>query len=208
MERGRVWKCGVPESNGGFLHTSPKTLIGYLWLVGLVVWVIGAFRTKRTTRRQSRSSRWLQAALAILAVEIGFARPFASGCLGQPFISASAAAQYAGVALTAAGVAFAIWARLVLGSNWSGIVTVKEGHTLMDRGPYAIVRHPIYSGVLLAYIGTAIVFGEVRVLIAFVFVLALILSKIAIEERFMTQEFGVQYSEYKQRVKALIPFVY
>lgn len=190
------------------MHINSRGLIGYLWLVGVVVWVIAAFGAKRSVRRQSSGSRWLQFLLAFLAVEIGFARPFNSGWLARPFIFFSSSLQYFGVALTAAGVAFAIWARLVLGRNWSAIVTVKEGHALIEKGPYAVVRHPIYSGALLAYIGTAIVFDQVRVLIALVFVLTLLVSKIAIEERFMTQEFGARYTEYKRRVKALIPFVY
>jgi protein-S-isoprenylcysteine O-methyltransferase Ste14 len=190
------------------MHISPRALVGSLWLTGLVVWAIGAFLTKRAARRQSSRSRWLQGVLAILAMGIGFARPFNSGWPARPFISGAIAVQYTGVALTAVGVAFAIWARFALGSNWSGVVTVKEGHTLIENGPYAVVRHPIYTGVLVAYMGAAIVFRQVRVLIGFVFMLALLLSKISIEERFMTQEFGVQYAEYKRRVKALIPFVY
>ncbi|HTU51330.1 MAG TPA: isoprenylcysteine carboxylmethyltransferase family protein, partial [Acidobacteriaceae bacterium] len=101
----------------------------------------------------------------------------------------------------------AIWARLALGGNWSSDVTVKMGHTLMTSGPYAYVRHPIYSGLLLTVLGTAIVFGEARCFLAFVLMLTGFWIKFHAEENFMEEEFGQQYSNYKQRVKALIPHV-
>jgi protein-S-isoprenylcysteine O-methyltransferase Ste14 len=96
----------------------------------------------------------------------------------------------------------------MLGGNWSGRVTIKEGHTLEKRGPYAIVRHPIYSGLLLAVLGTAIAFREIRGLIAVALVFAMLLMKSRMEERFMMEEFGSVYRDYGRQVKALIPFVY
>ena len=92
-----------------------------------------------------------------------------------------------------------------LGRNWSGTVTVKENHELIRSGPYAIVRHPIYTGLLLAVLGTAIVFGEWRGLLAFCFLTIALLLKLQREERFMEESFPDTYPSYRAQVPALIP---
>ena len=110
--------------------------------------------------------------------------------------------------ITALGVAFALAARFFLGKNWSGWVTVKKGHQLIRSGPYAVVRHPIYSGVLLGILGTAIVVGEVRGLVAMAFAALGLGLKSFQEERFMEEEFGSEYRDYTRRVKAMIPLLW
>jgi protein-S-isoprenylcysteine O-methyltransferase Ste14 len=112
------------------------------------------------------------------------------------------------VDMTFAGVAFAIWARLHIGRNWSGTVTIKADHKLIRTGPYAIVRHPIYSGFLTAVLGTAIAIGEVRGLFAFVAAFIGVKLKAGLEEEFMTEQFGDEYVQYQREVKAFIPFVW
>ena len=99
-------------------------------------------------------------------------------------------------------------ARLSLGRNWSGAVTVKIDHTLIKNGPYAIVRHPIYSGFLLAVLGTAIAFNEVRVLVTVALAFVHVWTKVRIEERLMAEEFGSEYTEYCRHVKAFIQSVH
>jgi protein-S-isoprenylcysteine O-methyltransferase Ste14 len=94
-----------------------------------------------------------------------------------------------GIAITAAGLLFAIWARAYLGGNWSGTVTVKVGHQLIRTGPYRWVRHPIYSGMILAMIGTALSLGQLRGLTAVVLLWIGFTIKSRIEERFMTATF-------------------
>jgi protein-S-isoprenylcysteine O-methyltransferase Ste14 len=89
----------------------------------------------------------------------------------------------------------------------SGRVTIKEQHELIQNGPYAIVRHPIYSGFLLAILGTAIVHGELRGLLALPVAVVGWTLKLRLEESFMAQQFGTAYLDYKRRVKALVPFV-
>jgi len=107
-----------------------------------------------------------------------------------------------------AGVAFAIWARLILGRNWSGMVTVKQDHELIRRGPYALVRHPIYTGIAFAGIGTAIFYGEISGLIVIVAMLSVLLHKMKVEERFMTEQFGSAYTDYQEKTKAFLPLVW
>ncbi|MGO8971307.1 MAG: methyltransferase family protein [Myxococcaceae bacterium] len=120
--------------------------------------------------------------------------------------TASAWAPLGGL-LTDVGVGFAIWARAVLGRNWSGHVSLKEGHQLMEGGPYALVRHPIYTGLLTALFGTALVRGTLAAFLAVGVFTVYCVSKIHLEERFLASEFGSAFQSYRARVKALIPFV-
>lgn len=107
----------------------------------------------------------------------------------------------------AIGCGFAMWARVVLGGNWSGTVTVKENHVLITHGPYGWVRHPIYTGVLLLLCGTAIMMGTLSTLVEVAAVILALSLKLRTEESLMTETFGEQYISYRRRVKALIPFV-
>jgi protein-S-isoprenylcysteine O-methyltransferase Ste14 len=180
----------------------------YLWLVLGIIWVAGALMAKREVRRQSMASFLLLTALAALAVVIGFTRVVSIGWLRLAFVPRSPVVAYTGLLLVGLGIAFAIWARFHLGGNWSGTITLKEAHTLIRRGPYSIVRHPIYSGLLTALMGTAFVEREVRGLLGVGLLLAMFVIRIRMEEKFMTEEFGVEYTEYKRRVKTLIPLLW
>jgi protein-S-isoprenylcysteine O-methyltransferase Ste14 len=113
-----------------------------------------------------------------------------------------------GCIICAAGVLFAIWARYTLGSNWSGTVTVKANHELIQSGPYSLVRHPIYTGALFAFLGNAIVIGEVKGLLALLICFCAFRYKLVMEEQFMSELFPAQYPDYRKRVKMLVPFVY
>lgn len=114
----------------------------------------------------------------------------------------------AGLAVQLAGLGFAIWARLALGKHWSGTITIKEGHELVTRGPYAIVRHPIYTGLLVAFLGNALLVGDARGWIAFALAAAAIGVKVPREERFMARAFGEAWERYRSRVRAIVPFLW
>ena len=114
---------------------------------------------------------------------------------------------WSGFAIVVLGLAFTVWARIVLGRNWSGIVTVKQDHELVTKGPYRWVRHPIYTGLLFAFAGSAIARGEWRGVLAVVIVLAGFWRKLKLEERWMIETFGDAYLRYREKVRALIPFV-
>jgi protein-S-isoprenylcysteine O-methyltransferase Ste14 len=181
---------------------------GCLWLALGIFWLAGALTAKRSARTQSPASRTLQVVPEIAAFFLLFGRfrwPYWLRWRFTPEDSLTWA--WVGLALTAAGIAFAVWARLWIGSNWSGRVTIKEQHELIQNGPYAIVRHPIYSGFLVAILGTAIVQGELRSLLALPLATLGWIFKLRMEESFMTQQFGSTYLDYKKRVKALVPFV-
>jgi protein-S-isoprenylcysteine O-methyltransferase Ste14 len=177
------------------------------WIIFFLVWIVMAFRVKGTLKRQSARGRAIQVVLGGLAYILLFTDTFAWGSLALRLVPAQPWWKIPGAALTYAGIAFTIWARIVLGGNWSSDVTLKKGHSLVRSGPYALVRHPIYSGLLLAMLGTALVVAEVH---AFLGVAAACLAwrlKFREEERFMTEQFGLEYEEYRRRTPALVPFV-
>ena len=95
----------------------------------------------------------------------------------------------------------------MLGRNWSGVVTVKQDHELIRSGPYRYVRHPIYTGLLIAFAGSAIARGEWRGILALAIVFAALWRKLRLEERWMIETFGDAYLRYRAEVRALIPFV-
>jgi protein-S-isoprenylcysteine O-methyltransferase Ste14 len=178
-----------------------------LWLAWLAYWFVAALNVKRTERRERFGSLLLnRAPLVIGAFLLAFERQPLSW-LSARFLPRSMAFYGIGLVMLAAGLGFAVWARRHLGRNWSGIVTVKQDHELIRTGPYALVRHPIYTGLLLAILGTAVAIGEWRGLIAFVFITAGFVVKLRIEEKFMSETFGGQYVRYRAEVPALIPFI-
>ena len=130
------------------------------------------------------------------------------GFLGWRFLPRSEIISWICVAITLAGLLFAVWARLLIGRNWSSDVTVKEDHQLMRTGPYALVRHPIYAGLLLGMLGTALEAGEIRGLIGVALATIAWWTKLIMEEQFMTEQFGAEYASYKREVKALVPFIW
>ena len=122
-------------------------------------------------------------------------------------LQSSAATTYFGLGLGLLGVLFAIWARRTLGGNWSSDVVLKKGHTLTTNGPYAIVRNPIYSGVTLGIVGSAISVGYASGLVAIASVLIFSYSRINAENKLMEQRFGKEFDKYRKKVKAFIPWL-
>jgi protein-S-isoprenylcysteine O-methyltransferase Ste14 len=187
---------------------SIRSLIGYAWLAVGIIWLLAAFGTKQAARRYLGPSRIFQVVLLVLAFTLVFFRRVPMGPLDTRFIPRLPGVSITGAALTLAGLLLALWARFFLGRNWSGEITVKKDHQLIRTGPYAIVRHPIYSGFLLALLGTAIVFGQVRCFIGLLLAAIGWRLKSLVEEQFMTEQFGADYADYKQQVKALIPLIW
>lgn len=179
-----------------------------LWIILTIVWVAGMFMTRQTARRQTSSSRIWQIGIVLLGCWLLFGSGTNIAWMDSAAFPVTAPVAIAGLATTLAGVAFAIWARLTLGANWSGVITVKEGHTLVRRGPYRIVRHPIYTGLLIALAGTALTLGLVRGFLAVPLCGFGFWLKMLMEERFMLEEFGEEYSRYRHEVRALVPFLF
>ena len=180
-----------------------------MWLVFTLYWLWGWRRVKGAQRKEPVLPRiikyWLPLAIAILL--IGPGEWFRGSWLGERMYPGSETIAAVGALLTMLGVAFACWARYVLGRNWSSVVQVKEDHELIQTGPYHWVRHPIYTGLLLAFFGTAMAIGEWRGAICVAIVAVSFWFKLKLEERWMRENFGSTYEQYMARTKALIPGV-
>ncbi|GLQ98622.1 methyltransferase family protein [Dyella mobilis] len=186
---------------------------GYLftlvWLVWLAYWGISAIGVKAAVRVESNVSRFGKYALPLMvAVLLFWNRQWLQGTfLVERFVPDRLWIVWLGFLLTVAGLAFTCWARVTLGRNWSGVVQLKQDHELIVRGPYNIVRHPIYSGLLLAFLGSALALGEWRGPIAMLIVGISFWRKLRLEERWLCELFGEQYRSYMLRVKALVPWL-
>ena len=182
--------------------------INTVWMFIGIYWAVGAVRAKPTAKRQPTLASALDIVILCAAGLLIWDPATAIGFLGHRLTSAAGWVQWLGLSATICGCAFAIWARACLGSNWSAVATVKQNHELILRGPYAVVRHPIYTGLLLALAGTAIAVGEIRTFIGLGLGFIAFLLKSAAEERFMREEFSGEYARYSQRVRRLIPFIF
>jgi protein-S-isoprenylcysteine O-methyltransferase Ste14 len=183
------------------------TGIGWAWAALALVWLAGMLSTKRSVRSQSAGTRIFQLVVFGLGFVLMSGRWFEPGSLAVRVVPNLSWIALTGLGLTIAGCAFAIWARIALGSNWSGRASVKQDHELITSGPYALARHPIYTGIALALLGTALAGGEWRHVLGLLSVLFGMLAKMSQEERLMMQTFPEAYRLYRQRVKALIPGV-
>jgi protein-S-isoprenylcysteine O-methyltransferase Ste14 len=181
--------------------------IAFLWLAWLAYWFIAARNVKTTRRQESIGSRLTHVVpLGIGAVLIASARLPASW-IDDRFTPRSGTIYWIGVVMVAGGLAFMVWARRHLGRNWSGRVALKQDHELIRTGPYGLVRHPIYTGLLLAILGTAVAFGQWRDTMALVLIAIAVWRKSRLEERYLEEIFP-DYARYRAEVPALVPFVF
>jgi protein-S-isoprenylcysteine O-methyltransferase Ste14 len=178
-----------------------------VWAAWAIYWLVSAIGNKATERRESPASRMAHVVpLVAGGVLIAWRdSPWAS-VLGLRLWQRSLALYWIGLAVLVAGLGFATWARVHLGRNWSGVVTVKEGHELIRTGPYGYVRHPIYAGVLTGLIGTVICSGTLRAVLGLLVIAIALARKVRIEEAMMRETFPGQYQKYCEEVPALIPF--
>jgi len=191
------------------MQTYPLALniISACWILFAVIWLLAAFATKQSVYRESRVQR-MRYVIPILLGGFLLAKGHRlSDPLNHRVIPHVEALAWTGVVLCVAGFAFCIWARFTLGRNWSGVVTLKRGHELISDGPYALVRHPIYTGLLTMFVATVIVLGHVAGIIALPFVFMSLWIKLRYEEKLMLKQFPNEYTAYQQRVKRIIPFI-
>jgi len=177
-------------------------IIGALWLALVVYLIVAAIGVKRDTGQHMLQSLGLTLAIvaAFLLPHLPIFR-FLDYAPVNPLLSA------VGIVVCVAGMACLVWARQHLGRNWSQTVSAKEDHELVSSGPYRYVRHPMYTGGLLAGIGSAIVCGGAWIFLLII-IGALFLWRVSAEDKLMERQFPGEYPDYKRRTKALIPFVW
>ncbi len=188
------------------MQTFTAQFINLCLAISVLYWVVAAFSTKPTLKRQ-RGGQW-RLYLFIIAILLLFVFRNPSGMRDGPVLWPHT--LFLGIVadiLALFGLVIAFWARRTLGGNWSSNVVIKEGHELIERGPYAYVRHPIYSGLLLMILALLLNSGRLTWFIAFVSICIGLHIKARREEKLLTEHFPESYPKYRAKVKALIPFV-
>jgi protein-S-isoprenylcysteine O-methyltransferase Ste14 len=187
-----------------FLH---HYLFQAVWCGWAAYWFFGSLSASAPKRVQTTPARIFHRLELLLAFALLTFPELSHGWLGREIVPRTETLFVLGAFLLIVGIGFAIWARVHLGQYWSGHVTLKPGHRLIRSGPYALVRHPIYTGILLAVIGSAIAVDRYSGALAVVIVAETFVRKLRIEERWLTEEFGDEYVKYRREVKALVPGV-
>jgi protein-S-isoprenylcysteine O-methyltransferase Ste14 len=176
-----------------------------LWSVLGIYWLYGVLGTKKIAVDENSGLRVVRLSILTFTLVLVLTNWLRTGILARRFVVDRPGVDWFGVVLTGLGVGLAIWARWNLGQNWSDKVVLKVDHELIRSGPYAYLRHPIYSGVLLAIAGTALAIGEWRGVVAFVMMSTNYLVKAWREERVLAGQFGEQFTEYRKRAGFLLP---
>jgi protein-S-isoprenylcysteine O-methyltransferase Ste14 len=177
------------------------SLNGFLWGVWGIVWFVLAKKVNKTQSSESPFSRALHLVPTVVAFYTIFNWTFFPARLWTPCVEVA----ILGNVITAAGVCFAIWARVHLGKYWSGIITLKEGHRLIRTGPYRFARHPIYTGMLSGFVGSILVSDKISSLVVVLILAGAYIRKMRMEEKLLTSQFGEEYLTYKREVKMIIP---
>lgn len=176
--------------------------IAGIWIVWVVTWHIAALWRDKPAARAPRRSYRLHIAMVALGVALTFG---IFPRLKRPLWPVTPALGWTMIGLALAGIAFAWWARIHLGKLWSGGIERMEAHRVVEGGPYAIVRHPIYTGLIAALVPAAVVHATLLALIGPVLFALGFGLKARVEERFLETELG-GYDEYRRRVPMLVPF--
>ncbi len=176
-----------------------------LWVAWLVSWTVAARWASRPAARP-RARQELAYWALVVAGEVLLGSNFVTGVRGMQWMPFDTIEQILFV-VALAGFAVTWWARFHLGTLWSGSVTRKEHHRIVKTGPYAIVRHPIYAGISLALIATALLRPGWAGFAGTALLIASFVVKYRLEERFLMEELGPEYKAYRKQVAALVPFL-
>lgn len=178
------------------------------WLAFVILWILAAFSTKRTVYSETFGQRFAVQIVVAAGVIIQVSAPREPYPLNAFLLPRSATVAFVSAAVCVCGLAFTAWARLTLGRNWSARVTLKADHELIQSGPYALVRHPIYTGLFAMALGSVLLIGRVGALVGYIFFIAGFVIKAGREEKLMIQQFPEQYADYRKRTKRVVPFIY
>ena len=180
-------------------------VIGYAWTTFIVVWLLWAIRAKRTRSAESFLGQLPYRLVTAFGAFLLIPNRSTIGWLAIPIFPWSPVLLDIGAALTVLGILFAFWARFHLGRNWSGNVTIKTNHELIRTGPYARIRHPIYTGILISLFGTGLATDVWRAALGFALLLAGFLLKARREESVLSQEFGSRFADHQRATGMFLP---
>jgi protein-S-isoprenylcysteine O-methyltransferase Ste14 len=183
----------------------PETILAWMWAALGLYWFLSAWTTRKIEVNEVPSTRWLRLLIMCFVFTLLLTSRFRVGFLALRFVPGVSWIRDIGFGLTVAGLALCVWARLKLGEYWSDKVALKVEHQLIRSGPYARLRHPIYSGVLLAMAGTALAIGEWRGVVALAVMTVNYLIKARREDRILASHFGEQHSAYRNQAGFLVP---
>lgn len=191
------------------MHDYIKIGLKATWIIVLGYWFISSLGAKKVARQESFVKRLAQywGPLIIAMLLLGPGDWFGHTWLREKFISHSDLVGVIGLFICIAGAVIACWARYMLGRNWSVSVQRKEEHELIQSGIYKVIRHPIYTGLLLLFIGNGLIVGDYRAFLAVLIVFVSFWFKLKKEEVLLTETFGDRYVQYMNRTKALIPYL-
>lgn len=187
------------------MNITPAELVVASWLLFAAYWLLAALGAKRPAKKESAAQRFTHIAIMTIGFFLFYENEFRVGVLGRRFLPDALWIAWAGALVTLLGVLFAIWARFTIGKEWSSDVQIKQGHQLIRNGPYAHIRHPIYTGILLALCGTAVAIGEYRAILGLVLFLVGFIRKAKKEERFLAGEFGPAFEEHRRHTGFFLP---
>ncbi len=189
-----------------FDHINFIAFTGIFWFIFWIYWITAAKNPKSVRRQNHKEQAFILIRLAVCFALV-YMPQFSLGWLGYQLIVKGVATGLAGNFICAIGLLFAVWARRTINSNWNDTTALTKRHKLVQQGPYRLVRHPIYTGLLLIWLGSAITLGEARGFLALVITFWGLWNKLQQEEALLCQQYPIRYPEYKQKVKTLIPFL-
>lgn len=180
-----------------------------LWAALLVGWSIGTMISVRSLQRQRSESRFPHIAIQVMGLWMlfGSSRLMHGTFMADDLLPGQADVALFGLSFTVVGMWFGLWARVMLHRMWGETGAVGHQHALLCTGPYRLMRHPVYAGVIVAAVGTAIIFRRVECFLGVLLIAAGFWFKLRIEEQLMLQQFGEEYARYRSTVRALIPFL-
>ena len=175
------------------------------WLIFLVYWIVASFRVNKMERQEPQGEKLVRILLAVVGWYLLSKNDPRFGVLNLRFVRFHFSVFILGAVMTWAGVAFAIWARYHIGRFWSASVALKAGHELIRSGPYSRIRHPIYTGIVVALAGTTLAVGRYRGVVAFALILASLIRKSRQEEVLLAEQFGPVFEEHRRHTGFFLP---
>lgn len=186
-------------------------IIIYIWDVFWIYWILAAIHTRLKVKKETNGQKFMQRSIHLIFVVIAFIITFfqfTNVFLYNEILPHNLLIEYIGMMILVLSLLFAIWARIILGKNWSGAIQKVEGQRLIHSGPYRYIRNPIYTGIVFGFLGTFVSFGTLGSLLGFCIILIAYIAKISEEQKFLIIEFEEEYRVYIKESWALIPYIF